>query len=97
MEIISGINRSCNGVSGVKRLYLFSYRKHPRSSIIVSNNVLQNFPTSTLYEFYTVGDVNFSENIQEDDGGKYYDISLTFKTNLDNRKLTIIKQEKHKV
>lgn len=80
MEIISGINRSCNGVSGVKRLYLFSYVKYNRSQIGLDNNIVISFPATDIYEFDTVGDVNFSEDIQNEDGGKYYNISLTFKT-----------------
>lgn len=81
MEIISGINRDCNGLSGVKRLYLFSYVKYSRSQIGLNNNVVLAFPTTNIYEFSTVGDVDFSESTQEDDGGKYYEISLSFKTN----------------
>lgn len=81
MEILSSINRDCNGVSGVKRLYLFSYVKYSRSQIELDNNVITAFPTTNIYEFSTVGDVDFSESTNEEDGGKYYEITLSFKTN----------------
>lgn len=81
MEIVSGINRDCNGLGGVKTIYLFSYVKYSRSQIGLNNNVIIEFPATDIFEFTTVGNVDFSENTIEDDGGKYYEISLSFKTN----------------
>ena len=93
MEILNNIYKICNSLAGVKKLYLFTYVKYPRSSIVVEDNVLTDFPTSELYEFYTIGDVSFTENITEDDGGKYYDISLSFKTKLFDEALKIVNKD----
>lgn len=93
MEILSSITNDCRGLAGVKKLYLFSYVKYPRSSIVVDNNILTGFPTSELYEFYTIGDVSFTENITEDDGGKYYDISLSFKTKVFDEALKLVNKD----
>lgn len=80
MEIVSGINRDCkDAIGGVNKIYLFSWVKYSRSQIGISGNLLTSFPTSDIYEFETIGDVQFNEDTQEDDGGKFYNISLSFK------------------
>ena len=79
MEIISGINRSCkDAIGGVNKIYLFSWVKYSRSQIGINGNILTSFPTSDVYEFETIGNVSFTEDTQEDEGGKYYNITLSF-------------------
>ena len=80
MEIVSGINRDCkDAIGGVNKVYLFSWVKYSRSQIVINDNVLTSFPESNVYEFETIGDVQFNEDTQEEDGGKFYNISLSFK------------------
>ena len=80
MEIVSGINRDCkDAIGGVNKVYLFSWVKYSRSQIVIDNNILTSFPESNVYEFETIGDVQFNEDTQEDDGGKFYNISLSFR------------------
>ena len=80
MEIVSGINRSCkDAIGGVNKVYLFSWIKYSRSQIGINGNLLTSFPQSDVFEFETIGDVTYNEDTQEDDGGKFYNISLSFK------------------
>lgn len=81
MEIITNsINRECNdSQGGVSKLYLFSWEKYNRSQIKVNNNILTEFPFNEVFEIGFVGSVNFTEEQQEDDGGEYYQIVLSFK------------------
>ena len=80
MEIVSGINRDCkDAIGGVNKVYLFSWVKYSRSQIVINDNILTSFPESDVYEFETIGDVQFNEDTQEEDGGKFYNISLSFK------------------
>lgn len=81
MEILtSGINRECNDAQGgVLKLYLFGWEKYNRSQIEVDNNVLLSFPYNEVAEIGFIGNVDFTEEQQEDDGGEFYSISLSFK------------------
>lgn len=93
MEILNNIDLSCKGIAGVKTLYVFSYVKYPRSQIGVNDNILTSFPSTDIYEFQTVGGVSFDESITEDDGGKYYDINLSFKTHKLINPLSIVNKD----
>ena len=42
-------------------------------------SLLTSFPQTDVFEFETIGDVTYNEDTQEDDGGKFYNISLSFK------------------
>lgn len=81
MEILtSGINRECNdSQGGVSKLYLFGWEKYSRSQIEIDNNVLLSFPYNEVYEIGFIGNVDFTEEQQEEDGGGFYSTSLTFK------------------
>lgn len=79
MEIVSGINRECkNSIGGVNKVYLFSWVKYSRSQIGINGNILTSFPQNDVFEFATIGEVSFTEDSQEEDGGKFYNISLSF-------------------
>lgn len=93
MEILNGINRSCKGLAGVSKLFLFSYVKYSRSQIEIDNNILVSFPVTELHEVETVGSVDFSEESNEDDGGVFYDINLSFKTNTFDNPLKIVNKD----
>jgi hypothetical protein len=80
MEIISGRNLACkDSQGGIERLWLFKYIKYSRSQITIENNILTAFPPTDIYEFEFVGDVGVTENVEEDDGGKYYGINFDIK------------------
>lgn len=81
MEIISSsINRECNDAQGgFKKLYLFSWQKYSRSQIVVNENVLTEFPYNEVFEVGFIGNVNFTEEQEEDDGGIFYRTALSFR------------------
>lgn len=81
MEILtSGIDRECNDShGGISKLYLFGWVKYSRSQIEVENSVLLTFPYNEVYEIGFIGNVDFNEEPQDDDGGDFYSISLNFK------------------
>ena len=84
MEIVSGINSRCkNAQGGVKKLWLMPYIKYSRSQIVLNGNILTSFPSSTLYEFESIGDVSFDENMQENEGGKFFNIAFQIRTDKD--------------
>ena len=77
MEIINGRNTVCkDSQGGVSNVWLFKYVKYNRSQIVIQNSELISFPESDIYEFEFIGDTGFNENIVEEDGGKYYQISF---------------------
>jgi len=79
MEIVNGRNRQCKDLQGgIETLWLFPYVKYSRSQITIVDNVLTLFPFSDVYEFSFVGDTGFTENVVEEEGGKYYNISFSF-------------------
>ena len=77
--ITQGYNRKCkNSLGGISKLWLFPYVKYSRSQIIIDGNILETFPNTTIYRFNFVGDPSPTENQTEDDGGKYYDLGISF-------------------
>lgn len=81
MEIVSGYLRKCKDrQAGIKAVWLLKYVKYGRSLIITSGNKLTSFPESFVYKFNFVENPSVNENQQQNEGGKYYDqtISLTF-------------------
>ena len=64
--ITRGFNRACkNGLGGFELIYLFPFVKYSRSQIVVDNQELIQFPTTTVYPFYVVS-ANLNEDVQED-------------------------------
>lgn len=81
MEIVSGYNRKCkDSVGGVRKVWLCKYVKYSRSQIITSGNILVSFPDTFIYSFHSVEASNASELMEQNDGGKFYNqsISLSF-------------------
>lgn len=81
MEIVSGYNRKCkDSVGGVRKVWLCKYVKYSRSQIITSGNILVSFPDTFIYSFHSVETSNASELMEQNDGGKFYNqsISLSF-------------------
>ena len=81
MEIISGYNRKCkDSVGGVRKVWLCKYVKHSRSQIITDGNILVLFPDTFIYSFHSVEASNASETMDQNEGGKFFNqsISLSF-------------------
>lgn len=79
VSITSGYNYKCNdNLGGVKYIYLFPFVKYPRSQINITNNILNTFPTTTIYKFEFVGSPSLEISQEENDGGKFYNESISF-------------------
>jgi hypothetical protein len=99
LEIVNGYTRDCkNSIGGVKRVWLLKWVNYARSQMPVVNGVLTSFPTSFVYEFESLTIPNANEQMQQDEGGKYYEqtISLTLKSEL-NREFKIIQDNDWRV
>lgn len=81
MEIVSGYTRKCKDkIAGIKSIWLLKYVKYGRSEIITSGNTLISFPETFVFKFESLQNPSVNENQQQNEGGKYFDqsISLTF-------------------
>lgn len=78
VALTQGISKKCkDSIAGLDIVYLFPYVKYAKSQIVINDNKLVTFPETTIYSFYGVNG-SFTETQNEDDGGKFYDISLGF-------------------
>lgn len=76
--ITQGYNRKCkDSLGGVSEIYLFPYVQYSRSQIITSGNTLTVFPTTIIYKFYSNGNPNAIEQQEQNEGGKYYNQSIS--------------------
>lgn len=76
--ITSGRNRQCrDSLGGMEEVYIFPYIKYPRSAIELNGNILIQFPETVIYQFYVSGNPSFTQNQNEDAGGKFYSQSLS--------------------
>lgn len=79
VSITSGYNYKCNdNLGGVKYIYLFPFVKYQRSLINITNNVLNTFPTTTIFKFEFLGSPTLEISQEENDGGKFYNQSISF-------------------
>jgi len=81
MEIVNGYNRKCkDSVGGLRKIWLCKYVKYSRSQILTDGNILVSFPDTFIYSFHSVEASNASESMEQTDGGKFYNqsISVTF-------------------
>ena len=77
-SINSGISRSKKAYQGgVKKLYLFPYRKLNRSAIYTVDNYLESFPITDIYEFDVVNKT-YRESSSKDAAGVYWKQDLSF-------------------
>lgn len=82
VDITSGRKRFCKStIGGVKAAFLAPYRKVARSEIIYDRVSLFQFPETIIYKFDLITGTAFVQNQNEDEGGKYFDISLTLTFN----------------
>lgn len=80
-SINRSLSRVCKDlIGGISKVYLFPYVKYNRSSIKVTNLVINEFPETEIFEFSAVLNSNLEQKMTDEDGGKYYtqSISLQF-------------------
>lgn len=63
-------------VGGVKSVFIAPYKKVLRNELIIVDGEITNFPITFIYQFFTLGDVNFTETETKSDGGLSQEISL---------------------
>ena len=67
-----------DNVGGIRNVYLMKYIYYPITSIVGGmSGYLKEFPTSILYKYETQN-ANFSETINNDENGIYFEQSLNF-------------------
>lgn len=94
MEAITqGRIKQCRlSVGGVKEIYLFPYVKYNRSQIVLNGNKLVSFPATDIYKYEILnGSQMFSNIVEEDGGGKYYDQSINARLSTTKDSQEIIK------
>lgn len=70
--------RQCRDIQGgFDIVYLFPFVKYGRSEIILSGDVLDTFPATTIYKFNILSP-NLTEEQSEVGGGKFYSQNLSF-------------------
>ena len=62
---------------GIDELYIFEYVKYSRSQINVTNNILDLFPFTVIYDLNALN-LSFTESVDEEDGGVVYSQSGGF-------------------
>lgn len=79
METIEGgYNRNCKDSNGgVDKIWLLKYIKYRRRQIVIDGNFLIEFPESFIYQFVSLQDPSFDETQETDNGGKFYNQSLS--------------------
>ncbi len=81
MEIVRGYNRKCKDSNGgLRKVWLCKYVKYSRSQIITDGNILVSFPDTFIYSFHSIDASGASESMEQTDGGKFFNqsISLAF-------------------
>lgn len=81
-EITSGRLKGCkDSIGGLKSVYLAPYKKVLRSEIIYDGTTLTQFPQTFIYKFELVSTDVFEQSGEENEGGKFYNQSLTLTFN----------------
>lgn len=78
--IISSRGLKCKGFQGgIKTLWLLPFEKWMRSQVKIENMELVLLPSSSYYEFQSFGDFGINQNMQENEGGKFYNTNFEIK------------------
>ncbi len=70
-----------NTTGGIKAVFMAPYKKLQRSMIIYDGVSLLQFPETFFYRFDLVHGTSFLQQQNHDEGGKYFDVSLTLTFN----------------
>lgn len=77
-EIIQGREIQCKTqIGGIKNAYIASYIPVTRSSITYDGISLTTFPQTFVFKFELLSGEVFQQQMNDGDGGKYYDINIT--------------------
>mgnify|MGYP003640462250 CR=1 FL=1 len=72
------ITRKCkDSQGGLDKIYLFKHVNYLRSQIVLNDNVLVTYPATTIFEFEVNNQPSANQTNQENDGGKFYDLSIS--------------------
>ena len=76
--LVGNYSRKCkDSKGGIKSVWLLSWKQYSRSQVVTVENTVVTFPQSFVYKFESVSSVNVEEKMNENEGGKYYEQSLT--------------------
>lgn len=82
VSITANRQRKCKATQGgIKAVYLAPYRKLQRSEIVYDGVSLLEFPEMFFYKFELAGGVAFTQQQLQNEGGKYYEVSLSLTFN----------------
>ena len=77
-DITTGFARRCKvGLGGINKFYLLPFVDYTSSEFVVNDNLITTFPNSVIYEFVFTGSLGFNNPQQENEGGNYYDESIS--------------------
>lgn len=89
-------NRKCkDNLGGVKAVWLLRWQPYTRSQIVTSGNFLVSFPETFIFKFESLTMPNANEVQQENEGGKFFEqsLSMTFKAENAREFDTLIKND----
>tara|TARA_R110000851_G_scaffold75456_1_gene166341 strand:- start:20693 stop:21235 length:543 start_codon:yes stop_codon:yes gene_type:complete len=73
------ITRKCkDSQGGLDKIYLFKHINYSRSQIVLNDNILVTYPSTVIYEFEVNNQPSVNQTNQENEGGKFYDLSINF-------------------
>lgn len=97
-EITGNINKQLKNLQGgvePNKIYLFPYVKYSRSQIVLDNQYLDEFPSTTIYSVHSFT-VNYSENSEVEGGDIAWNQSFTIelpKTDVGSEVFKFVKQD----
>ncbi len=95
-SITEHILRGCKDLQGgIGTVYLFPFVKYSRSQIVLTDQTLTTFPSTTIYDWYSNA-TNFSETTSFEGGSVVYDQNLTIqipKTIVTSEVYKLVKQD----
>ena len=98
MSLTKGRERVCKGLGGLSEFYIFPFVQYSTSQIVLNGLTVTAFPATTIFRFF-LESTNFTNPMQEDAGGKFYNenLSLTLPKIEVNTELTKLLFKDHRV
>lgn len=77
LDVTQGRPRQCkDSIGGIKKFFLANYVEHARNEIITQGVFLLDIPPSLMHEFVPSNDPGMRENQNENEGGKFVEMSI---------------------
>lgn len=77
--------RECkNSLGGLNKIYLFKHVNYSRSQIVLNDNTLVTYPSTTIYQYEVNNQPSVNQRHSEEAGGKFYDVSIDFELAKEN-------------